>query len=126
MVLDTRSIGIVLETHKEDNDEVSKKVDWGMVFMLLKNRGFSHKEILELSYPQFNAYMKNINNVLTYNMIIPYLGSNEEEQEEIETTDINGEKKIIKRPKIEKTGSEIQSREELLSVIAQMNSDFTR
>ena len=70
--------------------------------------------------------MKNINNVLTYNMIIPYLGSNEEEQEEIETTNINGEKKIIKRPKIEKTGSEIQSREELLSVIAQMNSDFTR
>ena len=62
----------------EDNDEDSEKekMDWGLCFALLKNRGFNHQEILNLSYPQFNAYMKNINNqsnekpIYTHNVCI--------------------------------------------------------
>lgn len=85
----------------EDNGEDSKKgVDWGICFALLKNRGFTHKEILNLSYPQFNVYMKNINNPLTYNITIPYMGSGEEKTEAI------------------------SSKEELLNIIADMNKDF--
>lgn len=85
----------------EDSDKDSKEqTDWGMCFSLLKNRGFSHQEILNLSYPQFNAYMKNINNPLTYNITIPYMGSGEDKKEEI------------------------SSKEELLNLIADMNKDF--
>lgn len=68
--------------------------------MLLKSRGFSHKEILNLSYPQFNAYMNNINNPLSYPMTIPYMGSGEEKKEKID------------------------SKEEFISMIADMNKDF--
>ena len=87
---------------KEDNEEDSedKITDWGTVFMLLKNRGFSHEEILNLSYPQFNAYMKNINNSLTYSITIPYMGESEEKEEKMD------------------------SKEELLSIVASMNKDF--
>lgn len=86
---------------RKDNDEDSKEqVDWGMAFSLLKNRGFSHKEILSLSYPQFNAYMKNINNPLTYSIMIPYLGSSEKKTEKLD------------------------SKEELMDIIASMNKDF--
>lgn len=87
----------------EDNDDDSKEdktTDWGLVFMLLKNRGFKHDEILDLSYPQFNAYMKNINNPLSYSITIPYMGE--------------GEKKA----------EEISSKEELLNLVADMNKDF--
>lgn len=85
----------------EDNDDDSKKItDWGLIFSLLKNRGFSHEEILNLSYPQFNAYMKNINNPLTYGITIPYMGGEEEKEEEI------------------------SSKEEFLNLIADMNKDF--
>lgn len=85
----------------EDNDDDSKKItDWGLIFLILKNRGFSHDEILNLSYPQFNAYMKNINNPLTYGIIIPYMGGGEEKNEEI------------------------SSKEEFLNIIADMNKDF--
>jgi endonuclease IV len=87
---------------KEDNDKDSKEItDWGMIFMLLKNRGFSHEEILNLSYPQFNAYMNNVNNPLTYKITIPYMGSGGEEKKE-----------------------EIGSKEELINIIADMNKDF--
>lgn len=85
----------------EDNDDDSDKItDWGLIFSLLKNRGFSHEEILNLSYPQFNAYMKNINNPLTYGITIPYMGGGEEKEEEI------------------------SSKEEFLNLIADMNKDF--
>lgn len=85
----------------EDNDDDSEKItDWGLIFSLLKNRGFSHEEILNLSYPQFNAYMKNINNPLTYGITIPYMGGGEEKEEEI------------------------SSKEEFLNLIADMNKDF--
>ena len=95
------SLGLNLES-KEDNEEDSegKVTDWGLIFMLLKNRGFSHEEILNLSYPQFNAYMKQINNPLTYSITIPYMGGSEEEKEEL------------------------TSKEELLSIVASMNKDF--
>ena len=96
------NIGLNLES-SEDNDEDSKKeevTDWSLIFMLLKNRGFSHEEILNLSYPQFNAYMKQINNPLSYSITIPYMGSGEEEKQEI------------------------ASKEELLSLVADMNRDF--
>ena len=73
---------------------------WGLYFSLLKNRGFSHEEILNLSYPQFNAYMKNINNPLTYEMVIPYMGGGQEKEEEI------------------------TSKEEFLNIVAEMNKDF--
>jgi hypothetical protein len=94
------NIGLNLES-SEDSDKDSKEVtDWGLLFMLLKSRGFSHKEILNLSYPQFNAYMNNINNPLSYPMTIPYMGSGEEKKEKID------------------------SKEEFISMIADMNKDF--
>lgn len=71
--------------------------------MLLKSRGFSHEEILNLSYPQFNAYMKNINNPSSFSIVIPYMGSGEEKDSEDE---------------------KIESKEELLGIIANMNNDF--
>ena len=95
------NIGLSLES-KEDNEEDSEKekTDWGLIFTLLKNRGFTHEEILNLSYPQFNAYMKQINNPLTYSITIPYMGGGEEEE------------------------TELSSKEELLSIVADMNKDF--
>ena len=93
---------------KKDNAEDSKKekegMDWGLIFAMLRNRGFSHQEILDLSYPQLNVYMNNINNPLAYSITIPYMGSGEEE---------------------EKAGGEIGSKEELLALVADMNRDFS-
>lgn len=91
-----------MESNK-DNDEDSKDkiTDWGLIFMLLKARGFSHDEILNLSYPTFNAYMKNINNPTTYSITIPYMGEGKEEKEE-----------------------KMDSGEELLRIVADMNKDF--
>ena len=120
-----------METHKKDSDEVSEKTDWGFVFMLLKNRGFTHDEILKLSYPQFNAYMNNINNALTYDIVIPYLGSGQEDVDSEEadepkknTIQKNKEKPKVNKSKIKRTSEEITSKEELISVIAMMNSEF--
>ena len=94
------NLGLKLES-SEDNDKDSKdSIDWGMCFALLKNRGFSHQEILNLSYPQFNAYMNNVNNPLTYSITIPYMGSGEDKKEQI------------------------TSKEEFLNIIADMNKDF--
>lgn len=87
------------EDNGEDSEE-NKETDWGLIFMLLKNRGFSHEEILNLSYPQFNAYMNNINNPLSYSITVPYMGEKKEEE------------------------TEIESKEELLNIIAGMNKDF--
>ena len=91
---------------KEDSEDDSKneETNWGLIFMLLKSRGFSHEEILNLSYPQFNAYMKNINNPLSYSVVIPYLGGESEENNE---------------------DGKVESKEELLSIIASMNNDFS-
>lgn len=99
------NIGLNLES-REDNDEDSEneKTDWGLIFMLLKNRGFSHEEILDLSYPQLNAYMKQINNPLSYNIVIPYMGNGENDEDK----------------------TKIGSREELLSIVADMNKDFIK
>lgn len=87
----------------EDNDDDSKEkqTDWGLIFTVLKNHGFSHEEILNLSYPQFNAYMKNINNPTAYSVVIPYMGGGENDKED-----------------------EVSSKEELLSIVANMNKDF--
>ena len=95
------NIGLNLES-SEDSDEDSKEksIDWGLMFMLLKSRNFTHEEILNLSYPQFNAYMNNINNPLAYSITIPYMGSGEDRKEEI------------------------SSKEELLALVASMNKDF--
>jgi len=98
------NLGLNLES-KEDSEEDSKneETDWGLIFMLLKSRGFSHEEILNLSYPQFNAYMKNINNPLSYSIVIPYIGGNNEDDKE---------------------AGKVESKEELLGIIANMNNDF--
>ena len=98
------SVGLNLES-KEDSEEDSKdeETDWGLVFMMLKSRGFSHEEILNLSYPQFNAYMKNINNPSSYSIVIPYMGESEESKTE---------------------DGKVESKEELLGIIANMNNDF--
>lgn len=97
------SIGLNLESSK-DNDQDSEKeeINWGLCFAILKNRGFNHKEILNLSYPQFNAYMQNINNPLAFNVVVPYIGGAEEKEEE----------------------KEVSSKEEFLNIIAAMNKDF--
>lgn len=95
-------IGLNLESKKDNEDDSEDKItDWGLTFMLLKNRGFSHEEILNLSYPQFNAYMKQINNPLTYSITIPYMGESQEEEEK-----------------------KMDSKEEFLSIVASMNKDF--
>ena len=98
------NLGLNLES-KEDSEEDSKneETDWGLIFMLLKSRGFSHEEILNLSYPQFNAYMKNINNPSSYSIVIPYIGGNNEDDKE---------------------AGKVESKEELLGIIANMNNDF--
>lgn len=93
-----------MESHKDD-DVDSEIVDWGLTFMRLKNRGFSHEEILNLSYPQFNAYMNNISNPMSYNVVVPYMGSGEE---------VNDNKEERK----------VSTKEELLGIIADMNNDF--
>ena len=101
------NVGLGLES-KKDNAEDSKKekegMDWGLIFAMLRNRGFSHQEILDLSYPQLNVYMNNINNPLAYSITIPYMGSGEEEG---------------------KAEGEIGSKEELLALVADMNRDFS-
>ena len=87
----------------KDNDEDSKEkeeMDWGLYFSVLKNRGFTHEEILNLSYPQFNAYMNNINNPLSYSIVIPYMGESSDKKEKMD------------------------SQEEFLEIIASMNRDF--
>lgn len=98
------NFGLNLES-KGDSEEDSKneETNWGLIFMLLKSRGFSHEEILNLSYPQFNAYMKNINNPLSYSIVVPYMG---------EGTENNNE------------DGKVESKEELLGIIANMNNDF--
>lgn len=98
------SLGLNLES-KEDSEEDSKneETNWGLIFMLLKSRGFSHEEILNLSYPQFNAYMKNINNPLSYSITIPYMGEGDKDNNE---------------------DGKVESKEELLGIIANMNNDF--
>lgn len=95
------NIGLNLESSEDNDNDSNEKMDWGLYFSLLKNRGFSHQEILNLSYPQFNAYMKNINNPLTFGITIPYMGNGEENKKE-----------------------EITSKEEFLNIIADMNKDF--
>lgn len=86
----------------EDNGQDSKEpIDWGLTFMILKGRGFTHDEILKLSYPQLNAYMSNISNPLAYSVFIPYLGDGKEDKKE-----------------------KIDSKEELLNIVADMNREF--
>ena len=90
-----------MESDKDsDKDSKTESIDWGLTFMFLKARNFSHNEILNLSYPQFNAYMNNIHNPLTYSITIPYMGSGEDKKEEF------------------------SSKEELLALVASMNEDF--
>ena len=93
-----------MESHKkdEDNDEDSNKTNWCIIFLLLRARGFSEEEILNLSYPKFKAYMNNINNPILYPVMIPYLGSGEEQQD----------------------NQKIDSKEELLTIVADMNKEF--
>lgn len=97
------SIGLNLESSEDNGEDSEKKekTNWALIFMLLKNRGFKHEEILNLSYPQFNAYMKEINNPLTYSITIPYMGQSDEDNQ-----------------------AELSSKEELLSIVADMNKDF--
>lgn len=99
------NIGLNLEPNEDNGDgsKDDKPTDWGMIFLLLKNRGFSHQEILNLSYPQFNAYMKNINNPLSYSVVIPYMGNGEDKKEE-----------------------KVNSKEEIMSIIADMNREFVK
>lgn len=97
-----------MESHKEkeDNDEDSEKTDWCMIFILFRSRGFSDREILQLSYPKFKAYMENMNNPLFFPLVVPYLGSGEDNKKELSEE------------------NSIKSSNELLSIVASMNSDF--
>ncbi len=94
-------IGLDLESDEDNGQDSKEPIDWGLTFMILKSRGFTHNEILKLSYPQLNAYMSNINNPLTYPLFVPYLGDSSENKTE-----------------------RIDSKEELLNIIADMNKDF--
>ena len=101
------SLGLNLESKEDGDGDSEEETNWGLIFMLLKSRGFSHEEILNLSYPQFNAYMKNINNPLSYSITIPYMGGGDDNDE---SSNKDGK---------------VESKEELLSIIANMNNDFT-
>jgi len=94
-----------MESHKEneDNDEDSKKTNWLEIFMVFRSRGFTDEEICQLSYPKFKAYLKNLNNPLLFPLAIPYMGSNENKNNE---------------------ENKINSKEELMSIVASMNNDF--
>lgn len=94
-------IGLDLESDEDNGQDSKEPIDWGLTFTILKSRGFTHDEILKLSYPQLNAYMSNINNALTYPVFIPYLGDGSENKKET-----------------------IDSKEELLSIVADMNKEF--
>ena len=104
------SLGLNMES-KEDSEEDSKEkvTNWGFIFMMLKNRGFSHEEILNLSYPQFNAYMNSINDPLTYSVVVPYMGAGEDDNE---------------KEKSYKASDKLSGKEELMGIIASMNQDF--
>lgn len=92
-----------MESHKilEDNDVDSEKTDWGTIFLVFRSRGFTDEEILKLSYPKFKFYLENINNPLFYSIAVPYMGGGEE----------NG-------------GAKMNSKEELFSIVADMNNEF--
>lgn len=90
-----------MESHK-DNDGDSEKADWGMIFTLFKLRGFSDEEILKLSYPKFRAYLDNINNITILPIVIPYMGGAEDK----------------------KAGAEVETKEELFNIVADMNKEF--
>lgn len=90
-----------MESNEDNEDDSKETIDWGLTFMILKNRNFSHNEILKLSYPQLNAYMSKITDPLSYPVSIPYLGESSENKTE-----------------------EFGSKEELLSLVADMNREF--
>lgn len=94
------NIGLSLESDKDNDEDSKEEMDWGLYFSILKNRGFSHEEILNLSYPQFNAYMNNINNPLSYAIVVPYMGGSDDKTEQLD------------------------SKEELINIIADMNKEF--
>lgn len=98
-----------MESHKEDNDEDSKKTDWRMIFILFRSRGFSDEEICQLSYPKFKAYFDYINDPLFFGVVIPYLGSSDGKE--------TGSKLISSSEKF-------ASKEEFLNIVASMNSGF--
>ena len=101
-----------MESHKnnEDSGDDSNKTDWCMIFMLFRSRGFTDDEILQLSYPKFKAYLENMSNPILFSMMIPYLGDgeNKNKNKKVEVSEENA----------------IKSKEELLSIVASMNSDF--
>ena len=92
-----------MESHKnlEDNDVDSEKTDWGIIFIVFRSRGFTDEEILKLSYPKFKFYLENINNPLFYSIAVPYMGEGED-----------------------KSGAKMDSKEELFSIVADMNNEF--
>ena len=91
-----------MESNEDNDNDSNEPIDWGLTFMILKSRNFSIDEIRKLSYPQLNAYMSKMTNPLTYPAFIPYLGG--------ESSENNTE--------------EFSSKEELLSLVADMNREF--
>jgi len=96
-----------LESREDDGEdsESSEKepTNWGLIFSMLKNRGFAHEEILDLSYPEFNAYMNAINDPMSFGIVIPYIGGSKDKKE----------------------GEKFESKEELLGLVASMNQAFS-
>ena len=93
-----------MESHKEnkDNGEDSEKTNWLEIFMVFRSRGFTDEEICQLSYPKFKAYLENMNSPLFFPLVVPYLGGKEGGDDE----------------------NQINSKEELMSIVASMNNDF--
>ena len=91
-----------MESNEDNDNDSNEPIDWGLTFMILKSRNFSIDEIRKLSYPQLNAYMSKIANPLTYPAFIPYLGGESSEDDT----------------------KEFSSKEELLSLVADMNREF--
>ena len=109
-----RSIGLNLELKDEDSADSSEEDidDWGtMIARMMKNYpSMSLDNVLNLSYPQFKALYINIYNDKTFGIVIPFLGTGEEEKD--------------KRPKIDKSKAKEINALEVSSIVAQMNRDF--
>lgn len=110
-----------MELKDKDGTESSEedKDDWGiMISRFMKNYpSMTLDNILNLSYPQFKALYSNMYNEATFSIVIPYLGSSEND----EKSDVKEIRKITKET--QETGKDLNI-EELGNLVAQMNQGW--
>lgn len=110
ILLDTNSIGLSLE-RSEDSTNSSEKTNWGTMFsQFMKNyTSMRISDVLQLSYPQFKALYREICNIRTFPVVIPYMGGGEDSS---------------KDENIKNETNEITDKEGILQMIAGMNAQM--